>query len=203
MKILNLYCGIGGNRKLWGNEHDITAIELNPQIAKIYQDFFPQDRVIVADAHQYLLEHFSEFDFIWSSPPCPSHSRFRYIQPKKVYPDMTLWQEIIFLQYWFKGKYCVENVVTYYEPLIKPTKCDNHYFWSNFYITSLPDRTRNVRRQNNSILERELDFNFVGKEIEKRLKEQVLINCVKPDTGLHILNESKKELYQDLFNRKS
>ena len=28
LKILNLYAGIGGNRKLWGNEHDITAVEL-------------------------------------------------------------------------------------------------------------------------------------------------------------------------------
>jgi len=64
MKILNLYAGIGGNRKLWGNEHEITAIELDPNIAKIYQDFFPNDKVIIADAHQYLLEHYKEFDFI-------------------------------------------------------------------------------------------------------------------------------------------
>ena len=75
MKILNLYAGIGGNRKLWGDEHEITAIENNEEIAKIYQDFFPKDKVIIADAHQYLLDHFQEFDFIWSSPPCPTHSR--------------------------------------------------------------------------------------------------------------------------------
>lgn len=35
MKILNLYAGIGGNRKLWGNEHEITAVELDPDIAAI------------------------------------------------------------------------------------------------------------------------------------------------------------------------
>jgi len=79
MKILNLYAGIGGNRKLWGNKHLITAIEFDPKIAKIYQDNFPKDKVIVTDAHQYLLEHFSEFDFIWSSPPCQSHSRVRFV----------------------------------------------------------------------------------------------------------------------------
>jgi len=73
MKILNLYCGIGGNRKLWGDEHEITAVEHDPNIAKIYQDFFPNDKMIVGDAHQYLLDHYKEFDFIWSSPPCPSH----------------------------------------------------------------------------------------------------------------------------------
>ena len=77
MKILNLYAGIGGNRKLWtpnGDEHEITAVEYKPEIAKIYQDFFPKDKVIVGDAHQYLLNHFQEFDFIFSSPPCPTHS---------------------------------------------------------------------------------------------------------------------------------
>ena len=79
MKILNLYAGIGGNRKLWGDEHEITAVENNPEIAKIYQDFFPNDKVVIADAHQFILEHFSEFDFIWSSPPCPTHSRLRKV----------------------------------------------------------------------------------------------------------------------------
>ena len=67
MKILNLYAGIGGNRKLWGDEHEITAVEIDPEIAAIYQDFFPNDEVIVGDAHQYLLEHFKEYDFIWSN----------------------------------------------------------------------------------------------------------------------------------------
>lgn len=27
MKILNLYAGIGGNRKLWPDDHEITAVE--------------------------------------------------------------------------------------------------------------------------------------------------------------------------------
>lgn len=31
MKILNLYAGIGGNRKLWGNEHQITADEISKE----------------------------------------------------------------------------------------------------------------------------------------------------------------------------
>ena len=78
MKILNLYAGIGGNRKLW-TDVEVTAVELNPEIASIYQDFFPKDKVIVADAHAYLLEHFEEYDFIWASPPCPSHSRMRML----------------------------------------------------------------------------------------------------------------------------
>ena len=79
MKILNLYAGIGGNRKLWGDEHDITAVELDESIAKIYQDFFPNDTILIEDAHDYLLQNFKEFDFIWSSPPCPTHSTGQYI----------------------------------------------------------------------------------------------------------------------------
>ena len=133
MKILNLYAGIGGNRKLWGNEHEITAVELNLQIAKIYSDFFPQDKVIVADAHQYLLEHFKEFEFIWSSPPCPSHSHIRKElaveakgQNKPIYPDMKLYEEILLLKGYFKGKFCIENVVSWYEPLLHPQELASH-----------------------------------------------------------------------------
>lgn len=132
MMVLNLYAGIGGNRKLW-TDVEVTAVELNPQIAKIYQDFFPDDKVIVADAHQYLLEHFKEFEFIWSSPPCPTHSRVNdmfvrsEVNPIR-YADMGLYQEIILLKSYFKGKYCVENVVSFYEPLYPPQEIDNHYF---------------------------------------------------------------------------
>ena len=112
MKILNLYAGIGGNRKLW-EDVEVTAVEIDPKIAKIYQDFFPQDKMVIGDAHQYLLEHFEEYDFIWSSPPCPSHSvcsHFLKGQGVYRYPDMKLYEEIIFLKHVFKGKYCVENV---------------------------------------------------------------------------------------------
>ena len=108
MKVLNLYAGIGGNRKLW-TDVEVTAVEIDPQIAGIYQDFFPQDNVIVGDAHQYLLDHFKEYEFIWSSPPCPSHSRFRKgfscnVGAKPIYPDMHLYEEILLLKHYFDGK---------------------------------------------------------------------------------------------------
>src|SRR3990167_4958205 len=147
MKILNLYAGIGGNRKLWGDDHEITAVEYVPEIAKIYQDFFPNDKVVVADAHQYLLEHFSEFDFIWSSPPCPTHSRARFWgsfreNATRVYPDIKLYQEIIFLQHYGKKiKWIVENVNPYYEPLINAQKVGRHLFWANFLIGSIETET--------------------------------------------------------------
>ena len=120
MKILNLYAGIGGNRKLWGEKHKITAVEYDENIAAIYKDLYPNDNVIVADAHDYLLQNFKNYDFIWSSPPCPSHSSFRqnigvrYRNVKPIYPDMKLYEEIIFLQYNFDKLWVVENVVPYY-----------------------------------------------------------------------------------------
>ena len=148
MKILNLYACLGGNRFKWNevkNDIEVTAVELDPEAARLYQERFPNDKVIVADAHQYLLDHYQEFDFIWSSPPCPTHSRIQLSQytrnswtPK--YPDMKLYQEIIFLQTFFKGKFCVENVISYYEPLIIPQKRDRHYYWTNF---NLPNKVSN------------------------------------------------------------
>ena len=142
IKVLNLYAGIGGNRKLWNDDEvEVTAVENVPEIAKIYQEFFPNDKVIIADAHQYLLEHFKEFDFIWSSPPCPTHSRMRALMvaqgSKVVYPNMDLYQEILLLQNWFKGKWVVENVKSYYPPLYPPKELDRHYFWTNFPIVPI------------------------------------------------------------------
>ena len=136
MKILNLYAGIGGNRKLWGDEHEITAVELNESIAKIYQDFFPDDTVIVGDAHQYLLDHYKEYDFIWSSPPCPSHSRARFWgwkETRPIYPDMSLYQEILLLKTHYSGVWVVENTKPYYEPLI-----EGKAYWKALILVEFP-----------------------------------------------------------------
>ena len=207
MKILNLYAGIGGNRKLWPKEHEITAVEINPEIAKIYKDFFPNDKVIVADAHQYLLERYQEFDFIWSSPPCPSHSGVNFFlnaQGCIRYPDMSLWQEIIFLQYFFKGKWIVENVIGYYESFFKPLpyNLDRHYFWANFYIGDWKRKDNNIsiinarqstRRQHKTHYEH-LE-NYIGFDLSKYKindKRRLLQNCVKSELGLHIFNEAFK-----------
>jgi DNA (cytosine-5)-methyltransferase 1 len=143
MKILNLYACLGGNRLLW-EDCEVTAVELDNELAKLYQERFPNDKVIVADAHQYLLDHYKEFDFIWSSPPCPSHSRLVISNKNKIkmqYPEMSLYQEIIFLDNFFEGKYCVENVIPYYEPLIPAQKRGRHLYWTNFNLPNdLKDR---------------------------------------------------------------
>jgi len=208
MKILNLYAGIGGNRKLWtpkGDEHDITAVELDPKIAKIYQDFFPKDKVIVADAHQYLLDHFKEYDFIWSSPPCQSHSSFRqnicvrFRGTKPEYPDMKLYQEILLLKYNQTALWIVENVKPYYQPFIMPNLIlGRHYFWSNFQveINRIEFHRDKIRIAQIPQLQKIHGINLSKYKLEN--KRQVLRNCVLPKIGLHILNfaiEKEKTLF--------
>ncbi|MBU5214380.1 DNA cytosine methyltransferase [Heyndrickxia oleronia] len=193
MKILNLYSGIGGNRKLWGDEHQITAVEMNEDIANVYKDLFPNDTVIIGDAHQYLLDHFQKFDFIWTSPPCQSHSSFRQNIAVKfrgtdpVYPDMKLYQEIIFLRHNFNGNYVVENVRPYYKPLIAPDiELDRHYFWSNMFILSTEFERPKLRSAQIPELEEALGFDLSSYKLPN--KRQVLRNCVLPSVGKYILD---------------
>lgn len=147
MKVLNLYACLGGNRLLWDN-CEVTAVELDPELARLYQERFPNDKVIIADAHQYLLDHYKEFDFIWSSPPCPTHSRARFARRGTTipqFPDMKLYEEIIFLDKWFKKKYVVENVISYYEPLISAKKRGRHLYWTNFNLPNdIIDRSSGI-----------------------------------------------------------
>ena len=153
MKILNLYACLGGNRYKWdevaeeaGVNIEVTAVELDPELAKLYQERFPNDKVIVEDAHEYLLHNYKDFDFIWSSPPCPTHSRINISQYtrenwKPKYPSMSLYEEIIFLKHYYSGKYCIENVIPYYDPLIPAKKRERHLYWSNFNLPNkLSDR---------------------------------------------------------------
>ena len=153
MKILNLYACLGGNRYKWNEvkeDIEVTAVEWDEELAKLYQERFPNDKVIVADAHQYLLDHYQEFDFIWSSPPCPTHSKARFARRNTTiakFPDLKLYEEILFLDNWFDGKYCVENVIPYYEPLIPAKKRGRHLYWTNF---NLPN---DLRSRKSSIME--------------------------------------------------
>jgi len=166
MKILNLYACLGGNRYKWDEvtNVEVTAVEWDEELAKLYQERFPNDKVIVADAHQYLLDHYKEFDFIWSSPPCPTHSRARYWAfgsngKKPIYPDMKLYEEVIFLQHHCKTKYVVENVVPYYEAMLNPLERDRHLYWSNFKLPNkLSNRTNSGNLNQKSIMNDLCDF---------------------------------------------
>ncbi len=192
MKILNLYSGIGGNRKLWGNEHQITAVEYDPDIAAIYADLYPNDELIIGDAHQYLLEHYKDFDFIWSSPPCQTHSSFRfninvrYRGTQAKYPDMKLYEEIILLTTHYEGKFVVENVKPYYQPLIKPSvELQRHYFWSNFYIKPKTFKSDKIRSAQIPDLQELHGVDLSNYKLPN--KRQVLRNCVLAEVGFYVL----------------
>ena len=193
MKILNLYACLGGNRYKWdevakeaGIEIEVTAVELDEEAAKLYQERFPADTVIVTDAHEYLLDHYKEFDFIWSSPPCPTHSRINISQYtreswKPKYPEMKLYEEVIFLQHYYKGKFCIENVIPFYEPLIPAHKRHRHLYWTNFNLPNKlserknPDlaRTRNVVKQLSKF--HDYDFSkYKGKQSVRKMARNLV-----------------------------
>ena len=200
MEILNLYSGIGGNRKLWGNEHNITAIEQDENIAAAYQELYPNDKVIVGDAHDYLLNNYNSFDFVWSSPPCQSHSRTNYFLNARGivrYPDMKLYQEILLLQNFHKGLFCVENVRGYYQPLILPKELNRHYFWTNFNINGYKSEAVTIckmcgkeqtkrRKTIEQVTVERYGIDLTNTKIKN--KQQVIRNMVEPELALHILN---------------
>jgi DNA (cytosine-5)-methyltransferase 1 len=193
MKIANLYCGLGGNRSLWAG-HEITAVEINESIAAFYKDHFPEDKVIISDAHQYLLEHYAEFDLIWSSIECPSHSKARFWasrpnrKMKPVYPDFRLYEEIVFLKHYYDGLWVVENVNPYYEPLIPPTtNLSRHLFWSNFHISGFKQESNHPTGGNNDTWSEVSGFDISNYSFSVR-RDKILRNCVPPSLGLHVLN---------------
>ena len=194
MKILNLYACLGGNRYKWNEVKEdiqVTAVELDPELARLYQERFPNDTVIVADAHQYLLDHYKEFDMIWSSPPCPTHSKAMLyntkIKPK--YSDMKLYQEIIFLQSYFKGKYIVENVIPYYEPLIPAKKRGRHLYWTNFNLPNEISKRKGGLISGKDEIKKLCEFHEIDISSYKgsQRKDKIARNLVDYEAGRTIL----------------
>jgi DNA (cytosine-5)-methyltransferase 1 len=207
-KVLNLYACLGGNRYKW-TDCEVTAVELDPELARLYQERFPDDTVIVADAHQYLLDHYKEFDFIWSSPPCPTHSRMRLTNTGEgerktpaSYPNMMLYQEIIFLQYFFDGKYVVENVIPYYEPLIPAQKRGRHMYWCNFILpTDLGDRRAdNFIKSTYKDLYEFHQIDLTDYKGEQR-KDKIARNLVDYEAGLTIFNTARGIINESKTNQ--
>ena len=197
IKILNLYACLGGNRLKWDTvaNIEVTAVELDPVLAALYQERFQRDKVIIADAHQFLLDHYKEYDFIWTSPPCPTHSRARFWNSSNydtatevVYPDLKLYEEVIFLQNYFKGKFCVENVIPYYDPLIPAQKRGRHLYWTNFVLPKILNERKSVSMECKNEVSKWCefhDYDFRKYTGEQRI-DKIARNLVDYEAGLTI-----------------
>jgi len=204
MRILNLYAGIGGNRAQWGDDHEITAVELNPQVAAAYAQLWPADEVIVDDAHAYLLAHHADYEFVWSSPPCQTHTRMQHMRVKArhgeapKYPSGALFEEVVFMANWSATPYAIENVVPYYPQWIAGAqKVARHLYWASFDIPPFRkwderDTEENLRRVQIPELQALHGINLDGIQLSN--KRQVLRNCVPPAVGRHVLDAY---LYRD------
>ena len=207
IKVLNLYCGIGGNRKLW-KDVEVTAVEYDSKIANVYRTLYPNDNLIVGDAHAYLLKHFREFDFIWASPPCPSHSCLRKmgcsIEPKDtgtqpIYPDMKLYEEILLLKHYFNGKYCIENVMPFYKPLIEAKKLQRHLFWSNFPLNEKQFVCDKLLDTTNEEWSGKLGVDLNKFDLSQNKQRTMYRNAVQSELGAYIFNMAYKDKQETLF----
>lgn len=162
---------------------------------------FPDDEVVVGDAHEFLRANFRDFDFIWASPPCPTHSMlqlFNYYDKDLAYPDMKLYQEIILLKAFYKRPWVIENVKPYYNPLIKPSFCiERHNYWSSHTIPAMAvDAPAFMEVKDSARKLAEMygyDLELLKKhKLDTRL---VLRNAVTPEVGKYIFDNVVKQTY--------
>lgn len=211
MKVLNLYAGIGGNAKLWretANYYDteihITHVEINSELCKELKIIFPDDEVLNIDAHDYLLwlaenDKLNDYDIIWTSPPCQTHSRMNRINSKRFhkssYIDPSYIQQIILLKYNFNGCYFVENVFAYYGILFDGVQIGRHVIWSNIDINDLGYNISNKKNLFDLSME-ELQYEY-GIKLSKNIylnypdshcPKQVYRNAVHPQLGALLLD---------------
>ena len=161
----------------------------------MYHKRFPNDRVIIGDAYEYIPNHYDEYDLTWASPECPTHSTMMSLQKRKSLPDLRLYSLIIFLRTWSKKYWIIENVISYYKPLIKPTcQVDRHYIWSNLTITEKRFRRpkggfMNIKDFGVLKLSKYLGINAdILHGIPSKEKVKILRNCVLPEAGKYILD---------------
>ena len=116
---------------------------------------------------------------------------------------MKLYEEILFLQTHFKGKYVVENVIPYYEPLIQAQKRGRHLYWTNFKLPSVVSerdkaKISSGKNEVNNLCDFH-DYDFRKYEGEQRT-DKIARNLVDYEAGktifataLGVISQSKQE----------
>lgn len=145
LKILDLFCGIGGVARGFHDylqEHQIkylyVAIDIDKDVLKAHRALNPLSNVILRDAYSFTIDELETYDFVWASPPCETHSIAGiWTRKRKVSPDFRLYELINKLND-ANIPFVVENVKPYYNPPIKPTsKANRHRLWSNLSISPI------------------------------------------------------------------
>ncbi len=189
-KILNLFSGLGGNRKLWDAE--ITAVESDETIYHFYKKQFPEDEVILGDALDFMEhEDLSKYDFIWASPPCTSHSKIKAME--SIIPDVqTLYGTIIYLNHKSKTDWLVENVISWYKPAYEPNLVGRHYIWSNWLHEDIEYISPIVSQYGLKYMNKTLDMPLKELKLPYQRKRQVVRNTFQPKLGKLLLDLWKK-----------
>jgi DNA (cytosine-5)-methyltransferase 1 len=118
-----------------------------------------------------------------------------------------LYEEIILLEHNFKGKYVVENVIPYYEPLIPAKKRGRHLYWTNFNLPSnvgerkLPGTLTNMIDEVGVLCEFH-DYNFRKYKGNQPLNK-VARNLVDYEVGRTILETAMEIQRQNSENQTS
>lgn len=125
MKVLDLFCGIGGWSDGFAIEgFEVIGVEINPNIAKLYKH-----PVIIQDINTLDGKQFKDYDVIVGSPPCRDFSIFakRFGKTwKKNPPDpqqgLKLIHEFIRVVQEAKPKYWIMENVPGLIPYFKPPR---------------------------------------------------------------------------------
>jgi len=145
VRVLDLYAGLGGTdkgiRKVAAEKNiklDYYAIEIDPAVCQAHKKNHLESNVICADVKDWL-DKVTDFDFVWASPPCQTHSINNYSNKAIGYKtkpvDWSLWHVIDILQRAETIPFVVENVKIWYnEPFKHNFKLDRHYFWTNLQL---------------------------------------------------------------------
>ncbi|MCE7740456.1 MAG: DNA cytosine methyltransferase [Candidatus Heimdallarchaeota archaeon] len=197
-KVLDLFAGVGGTAKgiqTFLQEKNIpfqyVAVENDPETIKAHLKLNPDSEIEFRDAY---LTSIKDYDFIWASPPCTSHSQLNMYMNRKQ-PDMRLWSLITRLQQQ-QIPFIVENVEPYYrEPIPHTLELGRHRFWSNkpiipFEVPKMPKdwgwmgipdwekfheiNTRVTKFIKDPLKRRQLLRNIVHWTISYRIIEQIL-----------------------------
>lgn len=118
-------------------------------------------------------------------------------------PDLLLYEFKIWFDCNYKGKYVIENVIPYYQPVIEPTaKIGRHLFWANFpisedfHINQPKGFINKTTVKGAEELKKWLGIHYKGNLYYNGNHNpgQVLANCVHPDLGKHIYDCLEKYL---------